>query len=182
MSWNQMWKNTYLRFWRKWSNRIWHWGKRSLNFTSNLSAAGLINCSDRKWDALLIWVSWKSPLISMESGVSIGSHVREEALHPQDLTLQTQYQVCGTDFRSICRICVYMCVHNFCLLATKWPFLRDTIIVYKITRSILEMMSFLYFVPPLKERNCMYLWNVFIYIILTSISFCCAATFHRCNK
>lgn len=93
----------------------------------------------------------------MESGVSIGSHVREEALHPQDLTLQTQYQVCGTDFRSICRICVYMCVHNFCLLATKWPFLRDTIIVYKITRSILEMMSFLYFVPPLKERNCMYL-------------------------
>lgn len=125
MSWHQMWKNIYLRFWRIWSNKIWPWEKWSLKFTSNLSAGGFINCSDRKWDALLIRVSWKSPSISMESEVSVGSQVRVETPHPQvDLTFLAQHQVCGTDFRSICRICVYICVHNFCLLATKWPFLK----------------------------------------------------------
>lgn len=61
----------------------------------------------------------------MESGVSVGSQVRVETPHLQeDLTLLAQHQVCGTDCKSMCRICVCMCVHNFCLLTTKLPFLK----------------------------------------------------------
>lgn len=119
----------------------------------------------------------------MESGVNIGSQVRPEIPCPQeDLTLLAQHQVCGTDFRSICRTCVCVYVYNFCLLATKQPFLRerDHHSLQNYEKQYRDDELPVFCLSP--ERNCMYLLKVFVYKVLTRISFCCAATFHRCNK